>query len=1181
MKLLALTAALVTVTSACESDDGGAYARRITSADELIGGPGALGEVGDWLIGNNKIRVIIQDQGWSRGFGIFGGGIIDADLVRAGGFGTRAGGKGRDNFGEFFPAAFFQGFDVGDQYIATDDGVVEAPGIEVLADGSAGGPAIIRTRATSGDFLTLVSELLGAAIPKRGLRLETDYVIHPGTRHVEVVGRLINQDFESIAFPDPLLPTLLELVGVDGQIAVPLGDVSLFGAGNSVFAPGAVGRWKGGQQVQGAPAKPAGFDLRFSVEANYAIPRRLPALAGLVVDFLATAGPDVSYGFATADSDDNYVWKNREEYGKDPNAPISRHAMLVPYLIDAFAGAYTEQAPAELQPFGKEGSSFEYARYLMVGSGDVASIRDELYRIRGTKTAVVSGTVVNQRSGSPETKAQVHILDHDGHPYSQIDLDENGRFVCRLELGTYYYIVTAPGRYPFPKNSKVEATRFDTFVCANAGITNLDACADARARDRDLYIQIPPPAELVVTVRSADGRPLPAKVTMVAQYESEHDGQDPMDFLFDFWLGEYRRATDLTWRKPPEQRQRRYVEEVLIGHDGFVGGDVRPSCHDDVCRPYDIYVSRGPEYDIHVSRDITLHAGERKDLDVTLHRVVDTSHWVSTDLHVHSQNSVDSSFLFEERITQAAAEGLEFPVSTDHNYLTDYRPIIATLGLGDWMSTMVGVELSTLEMGHFNIYPLRYNIGSAHHFPFVGACNEGNDDKVNGTAFDWVECKPQQLFDNSRNLGRYGPQNTIVQVNHPRDSILGYFNQYYVNPYTAQPEVPDAYNYPATSFFIYPHDRKVGQFAPEAFSYDFDAIEVVNGKRFDRVHSFRLPVDIPAPQLAAQRDSCAGGHPDNGAGEVLLANGGHVAYPGVVDDWLNLLNAGKAFTAVGNSDSHQLDSEVGMPRTYLYVGPNADGTRRDQSLASITDLEIVGAIKSRRALVTNGPILDVAVLAEDAENPGETVQWGVGEVVNFAGDSRGREVVFLVTLRSAPWIPVDKIVFWANGKVVHTIAVPRSIGPDGRDVDDHNLFRWTTTFDQDVVVVAEATSSESMFPIYTPNESPPTDVTDALGGITAALDLGNAFGGTNDGITSPDPVQTVTPYALTNPIWLNLDGTPTWNPPGNDPGPGPAPAPGECTNQDSGRSVHTSVDRSLFYSPQRRSDLRDLLRDND
>ena len=40
--------------------------RRVATRVDLIGGPSALGEIGDFLLENDKIGVIIQDKGFSR-----------------------------------------------------------------------------------------------------------------------------------------------------------------------------------------------------------------------------------------------------------------------------------------------------------------------------------------------------------------------------------------------------------------------------------------------------------------------------------------------------------------------------------------------------------------------------------------------------------------------------------------------------------------------------------------------------------------------------------------------------------------------------------------------------------------------------------------------------------------------------------------------------------------------------------------------------------------------------------------------------------------------------------------------------------------------------------------------------------------------------------------------------------
>ena len=63
----------------------------------LIGGPLAQGRVGDLLLQNDKIRVIIQKPRRNAGVALYGGNIIDADILRP------AGEPGRDNFGITFP----------------------------------------------------------------------------------------------------------------------------------------------------------------------------------------------------------------------------------------------------------------------------------------------------------------------------------------------------------------------------------------------------------------------------------------------------------------------------------------------------------------------------------------------------------------------------------------------------------------------------------------------------------------------------------------------------------------------------------------------------------------------------------------------------------------------------------------------------------------------------------------------------------------------------------------------------------------------------------------------------------------------------------------------------------------------------------------------------------------------
>ena len=77
--LLPLSLALAISGGGCSSTSATASAREITLRAQLVGGDRALGDVGDFLIENDQIRVVIQKPGFSRGFGVYGGSLIDAD----------------------------------------------------------------------------------------------------------------------------------------------------------------------------------------------------------------------------------------------------------------------------------------------------------------------------------------------------------------------------------------------------------------------------------------------------------------------------------------------------------------------------------------------------------------------------------------------------------------------------------------------------------------------------------------------------------------------------------------------------------------------------------------------------------------------------------------------------------------------------------------------------------------------------------------------------------------------------------------------------------------------------------------------------------------------------------------------------------------------------------------------
>lgn len=222
---------------------------------------------------------------------------------------------------------------------------------------------------------------------------------------------------------------------------------------------------------------------------------------------------------------------------------------------------------------------------------------------------------------------------------------------------------------------------------------------------------------LALTVRDDHGRLLPARVQL------EQAGRDDR----------------LTW----------------VGADGAATIALEPG-------PWRVSVSRGLEYDAFVATAVAIADGQTTPLAVTLERVVDTAGWISLDTHLHSELSTDSTFPVDDRVRAVAAEGVEVPVSSDHDVVVDYRPIITELGLGAWLGTLPGAEVSSVVWGHVNGYPLT---------PDPTRTGQGSP--------PWLHRTPGQVF-----AALHGDGTHLVQVNHPRLGGSGVFDAIDLDPVT-------------------------------------------------------------------------------------------------------------------------------------------------------------------------------------------------------------------------------------------------------------------------------------------------------------------------------------------------------------------------------------------------------------
>ena len=201
-----------------------------------------------------------------------------------------------------------------------------------------------------------------------------------------------------------------------------------------------------------------------------------------------------------------------------------------------------------------------------------------------------------------------------------------------------------------------------------------------------------------------------------------------------------------------------------------------------------VIVTRGYEYELY-DAPATTTAGMTTTVNAPLLHSVDSSGVMCADFHIHSHFSADSDDEPELKVRGAIADGLEIPVSSEHEWIIDFQPIIQRLGLTKWAYGFPSEELTTFSWGHFGIIPI---------YP--------NPDAVNNGAAAWIGKRPPDFFRtvNAR------PEKPVLIVNHPNDvAFTGYFT--------------------ASSF-----DRATGKGDPELWSDEFTALEVFGNEDFEK-----------------------------------------------------------------------------------------------------------------------------------------------------------------------------------------------------------------------------------------------------------------------------------------------------------------------------------------------------------
>ncbi len=668
------------------------------------------------------------------------------------------------------------------------------------------------------------------------------------------------------------------------------------------------------------------------------------------------------------------------------------------------------------------GAAYSYERFLAVGKGDVGSVLDVLLEARGLPYGEVNGFVVEEGTGVALSGVSVLVFEPGAdRPYNQWlsdvgdDTQIDGSFGGRLPPGDWELLVHGRGR---PDGVRVPVT-----VEEGGSV--------------DLVLASPRAGQVSVEVVDELGRPVPAKVTFFGDASLNSEYGDPYV------------AGDPT-------------EVVFLPH-----GEA------DVVLPpgtYTAIASRGLEYELGESPIFAVTDTGVSRLQLQVVRSVDTTGYVSADFHVHSISSFDSGTTLSDRVVTMAAEGVEFFSSTDHDALTDYAPAVEDLGLEPWVKTTVGLETTTLEVGHF--------LG----FPF-----EADTAKDQGGAFDWTGMTAGEILDTLDQMGEQAGTEPLRFVAHPRDGILGYFDQFGFDPYTGTVVTPLL-------------SRSNTLLAEDEYEADFEALELLNGKRFeivrtptqDELDRYAVGAEVDYYDLVArtgqeQEDLLAG---------VYRLGYGH---EGQVDDWFTLLNIGKRYTALGNSDTHgKFSIEAGCPRNYVVADTDDPALLDDQAIAD--------AVRDGRVVASYGPF--VRFTADDG-TIGDTVAVDDGQVDLH------------IEVQAPTWIPVDRVELYQNGTLIYEW--------EGLDDDVYKMIEdLSVTVEKDSWFVVIAVGDGDLGPVFTPVELPPVQLQDV---VTEALQDVPTVGSLLSPAVPIPRTGPVVPYALTNPIFVDVDGG-DWTPPG-------------------------------------------------
>lgn len=367
-----------------------ALAKQITNVADCVGGRQSRCRLNDYIIRNDRIRVVVQDlQRDLFGIGQFGGQIIDGDIVRTSG-------PDRDNFEEWALALNIES-------------TAHYTSLNILNDGTNGGPAVIRATGVD-DLLDLVNgsstiASFGFSLPPTAddtdipVTVTTDYILEPGTNYVRVETTVQNTGLT------PLSIFFGEYINGSGQ-------VEMFQSGYGFGEP--------------------------------LVATRCPVTPINLCNFTAYMGVDdadgVSYGYI------------QQTLGSSTFTTVGVHVpQLGVEVVLALIGV--QGPPFTMQPNGGPGDSLTFTRYFVVGDGNVSDISDARNEIQCLPTGTLQGTVTAGGNpavradiavlGSPAAGPGLGALSRNVLTHARTD--DLGKYSLTIPPGSYNVVANLEG----------------------------------------------------------------------------------------------------------------------------------------------------------------------------------------------------------------------------------------------------------------------------------------------------------------------------------------------------------------------------------------------------------------------------------------------------------------------------------------------------------------------------------------------------------------------------------------------------------------------------------------------------------------------------------------------------------------------------------------------------------------